>query len=417
MQKPQISTRRSFITQGLGVVGVGAALPNFLIQSSMAAPKAESDQPILVVVQLSGGNDGLASVIPYGDDAYAEYRPTLRAPSVNLLKIDDYSAFCPALVPFKKMYDDNQLAVVQAVGYPNPNKSHFTSMDIWHMGNNEFRRASGQEAYGWIGRYTDTAFKDVIDSKLSMAINMGQSPAAMRGRIHTGLALKDPRTFQYLAAGKDNMKKKMYRELNKSDSKASKGSSPLDFITKTSTSSNQASDELLKLISTQKSDAAYPESRLAQSLQMVSAMIKGNLSTRVFYVSQGGYDTHAGQAPRHVRLMTELSEAMAAFQADLTGQGNADRVLTMAFSEFGRVVKENGSQGTDHGKAAPMFLFGPNVKSGLYGESPNLTDLEGGDLRFKVDFRSVYATVLDRWMKAPSQKILGAKFEPLGFMA
>ncbi|MDP6555781.1 MAG: DUF1501 domain-containing protein [Pirellulaceae bacterium] len=416
MSKPQISTRRGFIAQGLGVVGVGAALPNFLIQTALAGPKAESDLPILVVVQLSGGNDGLASIIPYGDDAYAQNRPTLRAPVENLLKIDDYSAFCPALGPFKKMYDEDQLAVIQAVGYPNPNKSHFTSMDIWHVANNSFRRVPGQEAYGWIGRYTDTAFKDVIDSKLSMAVNMGKSPMAMRGRFHAGLALKDPRSFQYMAANNDKMKKELYRELNDSDSKPSKGSSPLDFISKTSSSANRASDEILKLINATKSES-YPESRLAQSLQMVSAMIKGNLSTRVFYVSQGGFDTHAGQATRHAKLMTDFSEAIAAFQADLTGQGNADRVLTVAFSEFGRVVKENGSQGTDHGKAAPMFLFGPNVKSGLYGESPNLTDLDGGDLKFKIDFRSVYATVLDQWMKAPSQKILGAKFEHLGFMA
>ena len=417
MQELQISTRRSFIGQGLGVVGVGAALPSFLVQSAMAGPKAETDQPILVVVQLSGGNDGLATIVPFGDDAYAANRPTLRTPDDELLKIDDYSAFCPELAPFKKLYDDNQLAVVQAVGYPNPNKSHFTSMDIWHTADNRFRRTPDKEPYGWVGRYHDTAFKDVINANLAIAVNMGKSPLAIRGKTHPGLSLKDPRTFQYMAAGEDMAKKKMYRKLNDPKSITTGGPSALDFITRTSTNANKASDEILGLIKNTKPDVEYPESRLAQSLQMVSAMIKGNLETRVYYVSQGGYDTHAGQGTRHVNLMTELSEAVAAFQADLKAQRNADRVLTMAFSEFGRRVKENGSKGTDHGKAAPMFLFGPNVKSGLYGDSPSLTDLDGGDLKYKVDFRSVYATVLDRWMKTDSRKLLGAKYEHIGLMA
>jgi uncharacterized protein (DUF1501 family) len=417
MDKPIIRTRRNFLTHGLGIVGVGASLPNFLIRSAMAGPAAETDQPILVVVQLDGGNDGLASIIPYADEAYPENRPTLRVPDTDLLKIDGYSAFSPALTHFKQMFDDNQLAVVQAVGYPNGNKSHFKSMDIWHTANPTYTRIPREESYGWLGRYCDTAFEDVIDSKLSIAIKVGKSPMAIRGRIHPGLELKDTRSFRYMAAGDNMRKEKLYQDLNSSDTLPEDASSSLDFITKTSSNANRASNEIMELIRKRGTESSYPDSRLGESLQMVSAMIKGNLSTRVFYVSQGGYDTHANQEQRHLQLMTEFSTAMAAFQADLKAQGNADRVLTMAFSEFGRRVKENGSAGTDHGKAGPMFLCGPNVRSGLYGESPSLTALDQGDLAFKVDFRSVYATVLDKWMQTPSQKILGASYEHLDFMA
>mgnify|MGYP000218097422 CR=1 FL=1 len=401
MDKPIIRTRRNFLTHGLGIVGVGASLPNFLIRSAMAGPAAETDQPILVVVQLDGGNDGLASIIPYADEAYPENRPTLRVPDTDLLKIDGYSAFSPALTHFKQMFDDNQLAVVQAVGYPNGNKSHFKSMDIWHTANPTYTRIPREESYGWLGRYCDTAFEDVIDSKLSIAIKVGKSPMAIRGRIHPGLELKDTRSFRYMAAGDNMRKEKLYQDLNSSDTLPEDASSSLDFITKTSSNANRASNEIMELIRKRGTESSYPDSRLGESLQMVSAMIKGNLSTRVFYVSQGGYDTHANQEQRHLQLMTEFSTAMAAFQADLKAQGNADRVLTMAFSEFGRRVKENGGgarRGTDHGAANSFFLMGGGVRGGVYGGQPDLSALEKGNLKYKIDFRSVYSKVIEGWL-------------------
>lgn len=416
MSHPSINTRRDFVTQGLGVVGVSAALPNFLARTAMAGPQAQSDEPITVVVQLSGGNDGISSIVPYGDDAYNQNRKVTRIDAKKLHKINDYIGFSPELTLFKDMYDNGQLAIVQGIGYPNHNRSHFKSMDIWHTGNNNYKRTVGTKPIGWIGRYCEEKFANSFDPKAVMSIRMNKTPLAIQSESHPGLALRDPRAFRYSADHGQMQRKEAYRKLNNKMPDPKK-LSPLDFVTQTSTNANAASDEILSIVAKNPSKASYPSSGLATSLKTVASMIAGGLSTRVYYVEQTGFDTHAGHNDRHQKLMTDLGAAITAFQKDLKAQGNDQRVVTMAFSEFGRRVKENGSGGLDHGQAGPLFVFGPNVKGGLYGKHPSMTDLDGGDLRFTTDFRGVYATLLDQWMGANSSSILDQQYDHLGFLA
>ncbi len=368
------------------------------------------------MIQLAGGNDGLSTIVPYGDDAYGQNRKAVRIEANKLHKIDDYIGFAPDLAPFKAMYDNGQLAVVQGIGYPNHNRSHFKSMDIWHTGDNNYSRTSGTKATGWIGRFCEQSYQGAFDPKAAMAIRMGKTPLAIHSATHPGLALRDPYSFRYTADQGQMERKETYRQLNSKTTDGS-GLSPLDYVTQTAANANAASDQILAVVKNNPSKASYPDSRLGQSLKMVSAMIAGGLSTRVFYVEQGGFDTHAGHNARHQKLMTELSTSVAAFQKDLADQGNGKRVVTMAFSEFGRRVKENGSQGLDHGQAGPLFVFGSNVKGGLYGKHPSMTELDKGDLRYTTDFRRVYATLLDQWMGADSSTVLGQKYDHLGFLA
>ncbi|HJN13440.1 MAG: DUF1501 domain-containing protein [Pirellulaceae bacterium] len=408
MPPVQIATRRDFLSCGLGLVGVGAAVPNFLIRTALAGPKSQSEEPILVVVQLSGGHDGLSAVVPYRNDDYARNRKQTRISANEVLKINDDVGLHPNLTGFKDLLDQDAFAVVQGVGYPNANRSHFKSMDIWHYADN-----SGQAvSHGWIGRYCDHAYKNNLDSKLAIAVGGNKSPKAIHGKEHPGIKFQRPESYRYLAESKNSRLGSAYRKLNKMTLAEKSVSSNLDFIAATSVNANDTSDEILKLLGKRDGKTSYPKTGLASSLQTVGSLIAGGLGTRVYYVFQGGFDTHRTQKARHDRLMTEFNGAITAFQKDLAEQGNADRVVTMAFSEFGRRAKENASQGTDHGKAGPMFLFGPAIKAGVHGQLPSLADadLDKGDLKHTVDFRSVYATVLEKWLGTQSQPILGEKF-------
>ncbi len=407
MTEIRIATRREFLTQGLGLVGVGAVLPNFLLQTALAGPKARSGERVLVVLQLNGGHDGLSAVVPFGNDDYARNRSTTRLGTEELHKINDTIGLHPNLKGCMELLDQHAFAVIQGVGYPNPNRSHFKSMDIWHLADNSGRAMTT----GWLGRYCDQAFKAKPDPKLAVAIGSEKSPLALHGKDYTGISLQQPETYRFFADQGDNRLGRQYRELSEMAANDKSANSSLKFVGKTAVAANASSDEILKMSQKYTAKVSYPRTPLGTSLQTVAALIAGRLSTRINYVYLGGFDTHSGQKQRHDRLMTELSDAVVAFQKDLTDQGNADRVLTMSFSEFGRRVRENGSQGTDHGTAGPMFLFGPKVKPGLHGEHPSLAaaDLDHGDLQHRIDFRSVYGTVLDKWLGTDSEAILGQK--------
>lgn len=417
MSKINIATRRDFLTQGFGLVGVAAGasavVPNFLIRSALAAPRASSDQRILVVLQLSGGHDGLSALVPYGDDEYGRNRQASRIQENEVLKIDDYLGFHPNLTSFKSLLDKGSFAAIQAVGYPNPNLSHFTSMDIWQMADNEARSNSTlkENRFGWIGKYCDEAYKDNSDPKIAMSLGSGRTPRALKGRQHHGISFSQPRSFRYLGDRGKKKRADVYTKLNKMTPKGLSGSQ--DFVTQTAIDANSSSVLIRELAKKYKTSVTYPSRALGRSLQTVAALIAGGLNTRVYYVFQGGFDTHFFQRARHDTLMSELSESVGAFQQDLAAQGLDKRVITMAFSEFGRRVSENSSQGTDHGIAGPMFLIGPGVKAGIHGEPPSLTKdkmVRGRNLQHKIDFRSVYATVLEKWLGCPSQTILGGKF-------
>jgi uncharacterized protein (DUF1501 family) len=410
MSRLQITTRRAFLQQGLGVVGVGGVLPNFLIRTALAGPAAATGHKILVVLQLSGGHDGMSAVVPYAHEPYAKLRRATRIPTEQVIKLDAEVGLHPNLKGFKELLDKGLFAVVQGVGYPNPNLSHFEAMDIWHTAD---ARGKGR-AYGWLGRYCDHAFKGNLDPVLSISVGSGIAPLAIWGQEHPGLNFYQPDSFRYQGDRGDQRRVAAYKALN--DTAGAPVDDSLAFVTQTAVNANASSEQIRTLASKYQTKVTYPNSALGQSLKTVAGLIAGGLNTRIYYVYQGGYDTHGSQKPHHDNLMSDLSGSVAAFYQDLTAQQNLERVLTMSFSEFGRRADENGSQGTDHGTAGPMFLFG-KVKPGVHGKHPSLTDIPDMNLKFQVDFRSVYAALLDKWLGASSHAVLGPGFAPLDCIA
>lgn len=426
-----LTTRRVFLQKGLTLLALAPTVPTFLDQTVMAMTQPNDvkrtqqpsgkDAKILVVVQFGGGNDGLSMVVPYGDDQYYRARPTIGHDAKTVLRINDYIGLHPDLGSLKNLYDDGRLSVVQGVGYPNPNRSHFRSMDIWQSANPD----KEVETSGWLGRYFDNTCSG-CDPHVGIAVGE-RMPLAMKGQRVLPLNFERPEMYRY--NGRD---KAQYLQLNGINPKAreTSGLSPavsqqrvnvpakpkrtqadqLDFLHRTAMDAQLSSDEILRLISHHHEPVQYPGGQFGNSLRTVAAMIGGGLPTRVYYVSLGGFDTHADERARHDRLMKQLAAGVSAFWKDMKDQGNEDRVLMMTFSEFGRRVAQNASGGTDHGTAAPLFVIGPKLASGIVGKQPSLTDLDQGDLKFNTDFRSVYATVLQNWLNTPSKPILGRQF-------
>jgi uncharacterized protein (DUF1501 family) len=426
------TTRRVFLQKGLTMLAVGATVPTFLDQTVMALANpldmpltqqpSGKDGKILVIVQLSGGNDGLNTVVPYADDAYHRSRPQLRHAADSVLKVNDYVGLHPNLAPLKELYDDGRMSIIQGVGYPNPNRSHFRSMDIWHSGDPNKEVVTN----GWLGRFFDNT---CVGADPHVGVSIGeQLPLAMKGDRITPLSFDRPETYRYNGKDKDE-----YLALNKINGNASSraemapsaGAKPqaaknakqiitpesqLDFLHRTAMDAQLSSDDILRMTQRHSPPAAYPGGSFGAGLRTIAAMIAGGLPTRVYYVSLGGFDTHANEKGRHDQLMQQFAQGIGAFWKDLKKQENQDRVLVMTFSEFGRRVEQNASGGTDHGAAAPMFLFGQHLKTGLAGKYPSLTDLDSGDLKYNTDFRSVYATILQNWLDAPSKPILGGQF-------
>jgi uncharacterized protein (DUF1501 family) len=441
-----LHTRRSFLRTSTLGGALTATVPSFLAATFDQLHAAEAgkatqattgkDAPILVVVQLAGGNDGLNTLVPFGDDHYHRARPKLGLKANQVLKLDDQLGLHPALAGFKALHDAGQLAAIQAVGYPNPNRSHFRSTDIWMTATDSDRFSNK----GWLGRYFDHACAGA-DPTVGLCVGR-QAPLAFAANQPRGVAVENPDAFRYVDADAPEMGEmaggeKFYREMNAaSDPTAltdpanaggtvntlngsSPNASPMDFLERTALDAQVSSDQIRSLAKQAKNQATYPAGRLANDLKLVARLIAGGMATRVYYVSQGGYDTHTGQLPAHQRLLTELGDGLKAFLADLKALGQLDRVLVLTFSEFGRRVAENASGGTDHGAAAPLFLFGNRVKSGVHGVPPalNPAGLANGDVRFTTDFRSVYAGVLEHWLGTASEPVLGRKFTPVKFLA
>ncbi|MBA3962007.1 MAG: DUF1501 domain-containing protein [Chthoniobacterales bacterium] len=431
-----LHTRRRFLRTSFLGAAASWTLPVFLEKTFFAldAMAADSltqvvtgkDNTILVVLQMAGGNDGLSMVVPYLDDAYHRARPKLALPANKILRLDSYAGLNPKLAGLKSIFDDGHLAVIQGVGYPNPNRSHFRATEIWQTASD----ADRNENIGWLGRYFDSCCAG-SDPTVGVAIG-SEMPQAFAARTPTGVVFSRPEDFRFKSSDKAagaNSEEAFYRQLNEGGDTsiaAPEGGSigaiagathadmsAADFLQRTALDAQISSDKILEIARKAKSTVPYPAGRLANSLSLIARMIGGGLTTRVYYASQGGFDTHAGQLGAHERLMGELNDAVAAFVADLKQQGNFDRVLLLTFSEFGRRVQENANGGTDHGAAAPMFVLGGKVKPGLFGKYPSLTDLDHGDLKFNTDFRSVYGSVLDQWLRAPSATVLGRKFPAL----
>lgn len=436
---PTLRTRREFLRSTILGGALSWTVPTFLANtfSSLQTAAANSatqlatgkDSTILVVLQMAGGNDGLNTVVPYTNDHYLKARPRLALVEKDILRINDELGVHKALAGFKEIYDAGQLAIVQGVGYPNPNRSHFRSTEIWQTASD----AERFEKYGWLGRFFDNSCEGCDPT---VAVTLGrQMPQALAAKKPTGICFDNPGNYRFMQSGRADRSEmdateESFRKLNEPDEPvmensggsigaiagdAMRGGSPLDFIERTALDAQVSSDQIRAIASRVQNQASYPNSQLANALKMVAKLIGGGLPTRVFYVSQGGYDTHTNQPGAHERLLTDLGGSVKAFVDDLKAQGNLQRVMVMTFSEFGRRVTENASQGTDHGAAAPMFVISHNIKAGLLGKYPSLapSDLSRGDLQFTVDFRNVYAGVLDHWLKTRSEVVLGRRFEPL----
>jgi len=426
-------TRRVFLQKGLTLVSAAVTVPTFIDKTvwALADPldthrtqrDSGTDGKILVVVQLSGGNDGLNTVIPFADDTYQRLRPGLAKAADQVLKINNYIGLHPNLTAIKSMFDDGAASVFQGVGYPNPNRSHFRSMDIWHSA----RPDDDTPTSGWLGRYFDNT---CTGDDPHAGVAMGDvAPLAMKGERITPLSFERPENYRY--KGNDVER---YHELNSTvgidgrskkqiDSGAARTKRPqiitptsqLEFLTRTAMDARISSEQITRMVNNYQTPADYPRGEFGQGLRTTAAMIKGGLPTRVYYVSLGGFDTHANQGGRHDNLMQQLSQGVDAFWKDMRDQKNDQRVLMMCFSEFGRRVEVNASSGTDHGAAAPMFLLGPAIskRAGVVGNHPSLTDLDGGDLKYSTDFRQIYATVLQDWLDCPSKQILGQQFKTI----
>jgi uncharacterized protein (DUF1501 family) len=416
-------TRRLFLQRGCALASLAATVPCFIERSALGVlgnPLLSSnpgvpDHRILVVVQLGGGNDGLNTVIPYGDPAYFNARPQIavQAPggtgNTVALQLDQNAGvgLHPAMTSLKELYDEGLVSVVQGVGYPNPNRSHFTSMDIWQTGRLD---AKGS---GWIGRYFDATCNGTPIPEGSVAVGR-TAPLAMEGNIQKPISFENPALFRWLGEDLHGSMKDPYDAINRAGSLAgTPAETQKDFLMRTALDAQVASERILAAVAKQPL-VRYPDHALARQLRTVGAMIRDGMPTRVYYATMGGFDTHSAQAGRHGQLLRQVSESVAAFQRDLKEQGNAERVVTLVFSEFGRRVKQNGSGGTDHGTAAPVFVIGAGVKPGIVGRHPSLVDLDQGDLKFGVDFRSVYASLLGDWMKAPADQILRGQFASAG---
>ena len=437
--QPTLHTRREFLRRTVLGSALSWTVPAFLADTFnvLQARAADSaiqtptgkDDTILVVLQMAGGNDGLNTVVPYTNDFYHRARPTLGLSADKILKLNDNVGLHSAMTGFKSLYDAGKLTVVQGVGYPNPNRSHFRSTEIWQTASG----ASEVEKYGWLGRYFDHACAGA-DPTVGVAIG-GQMPQAFFSAKPTGIVLSNPQNYRFMANGAAT--EESYKKLNEPEmvgAPADEGSEnsggsiamlpagmpmtvgrAVDFISRTALDAQQSSDQIRSLAAKVQNQANYPASQLGNSLKLVAKLIGGGLPTSIYYVSQGGYDTHTNQVPTQQRLLGDLADSVKSFTDDLQAQGNLTRVLVMTFSEFGRRVAENANGGTDHGAAAPMFIIGNHVKAGLLGQYPSLApaDLFQGDIKYNVDFRSIYAGLLEQWLHTPSLPILGHSYTPL----
>ena len=433
MNNHELKTRREFLRTGLLGGSLSWTLPAFLSRT-MQTLHAQADGAliqgvtgrdgnILVVLQLAGGNDGLNTVIPLANDEYRKARPTVGITESSILKIDPATGLHPSLSGLASAYQDGHLAIVQGVGYPNPNRSHFRSTEIWATAVDSDKSSTT----GWIGRYFDNACSG-CDASVGIAT---------ASQLPQSFAAATPKGVLYQGGGGTKKKTSKKKSSNLSDSDPSMMSmeeddageaggsigmlngpgnlgkmSALDFLERTEMDAKVSQQEIANASAKAKNSVPFPSSRLGQNFAMISRLIAGGMPTRIYYLSLGGFDTHTQQTDAHARLLKEMGDAVSAFLADLKAQGNLGRVSLMTFSEFGRRVKENASGGTDHGAAAPLFLAGGGVKAGLLGQMPSLApkDLFDGDVKYNTDFRSVYATVLEKHLGVKSAPILKRDF-------
>lgn len=406
--------RRTFLQQATTVVSIGVTTPLWWQHAAARAASGRgASSKILVVVQLTGGNDALNMVVPSSDLDYQRLRPLLAIGKERTLRIESGVGWHPVMTGVAELTERSEVAIVQGVGYPNPNRSHFESMDIWHTCSRKTSRLNT----GWLGRWADErARPDSLQTSDVAAMHLGteKQPLALAAeltRIPT-IASLDEFRLHGATSGIVHDTIESFAKLGGDTT-----GDLLDYIRTTTQSALVTSNQLTKLDDVARAPEAFPSTPLGDKLKLVFQLIDAELPARVYYVTLDGFDTHAKQAPAHEGLLRQFSDAVAAFQKSLTSAGLGEQVMTMVFSEFGRRVSENASGGTDHGAAAPVLLVGSRVRAGLVGEHPSLTDLDDGDLKFHTDFRQVYAALLKNWLAWNPDAILGETFAPVDVIA
>jgi uncharacterized protein (DUF1501 family) len=394
--------RRNFIQ--IGSLATGSAfIPGFLkaFERPAMVPKGNK---VTVVIQLSGGNDGLNTVIPYRNDLYYKGRPALGIKKEAALSLTDEAGLNPALTHLKSLYDDGSLGILNSVGYPNPDRSHFRSMDIWQTGS----RADQVLQTGWLGRYLDAQCQGCDKPTQALEVDDVLS-LALKGEQAKGLAFRNPRNLY------GSSQEAFFKEIA---SVHHEGEHPqADYLYKTMAETISSADYIFKQSKLRPATGTYPSTQLAQGLKTVASLIFSDIDTKVYYISLGSFDTHVLQANQQKRLFDELNGALSAFTADLKSNNRFEDVMIFTFSEFGRRVAQNASGGTDHGTANNMFLISGGLQqTGILNALPNLADLQDGDLKYQVDFKQVYATILNKWLGADAEAILGGKYSMLEFI-
>jgi uncharacterized protein (DUF1501 family) len=409
------SHRRDFLRSSLAastLVSMGAAtVPTFLSRSVRAAgAEPSTNDRVLVVVQLLGGNDGLNTVVPFGLDGYAKHRRALRLNANLVQKVSKEVGLHPAMGGMSKLVEDGKLAIVQGVGYPNPDRSHFRSMEIWESA----RLDPKQLDTGWLGRALDAFPSKPGEDVKGLHIGGRALPLALRSKRTETPTLDTLEQYRLQLAGSAGDKRSARDALDQMARLDRGADDPLlGFVRRSTLTAYDSSKRLEQVIKPSTEPSKYPNFPLSKRLELIAQVIKAGFATRIFYTSLDGFDTHANQLGTHAALLTEFSDSIAAFHKDLAGAGQADRVSVLAFSEFGRRVAENASQGTDHGAAAPVFVVGPVAKAGLVGNHPSLESLDDGDLKHHTDFRRVYAAILEDWLGWKSEPIVGTGQPPL----
>jgi uncharacterized protein (DUF1501 family) len=369
--------------------------------ASSAAPRT------LLLVQLTGGNDGLSTVVPYADDRYGAARRESRIDAKEVLRIDDYRGFHPALKELRGLLDARKLAIVEGAGYPDPIRSHFKSYEIWHTASAR-GRAAGE---GWIGRLCSAAWSENRDPNL--VVHIGASvPYSLYSQTHPAASFATPTGYRWAGDAKEKAAYEKSAEVCEHEPAPEEKDSgrSLDYLRRVLRDGQASSEEIRRAAARYRTATQYPDDVFAEALHDVAALATGQVGSRVFSVELGGFDTHSDQRNRHDALMRRLDAGVATFMKDLEGTETGRNLLVVVYSEFGRRVRENGSRGTDHGVAGPMFVLGHAVRGGLCGKHPSLGDLDDGDLKHTVDFRSVYATVIEKWFELPHERVLGAKY-------
>ncbi|RZJ65285.1 MAG: DUF1501 domain-containing protein [Flavobacterium sp.] len=376
--------RRKFLTLTGTFTGGTLLLPDFLHAFGNQKSLVISEQCV-VFIQLNGGNDGLNTFVPFDDPLYKQFRPKIALSGNQIIGANKGMAFHSALKSFAKIQQDGNLSVIQNVGYPEPDRSHFRSQEIWQTGSHSHEYLN----QGWLGRYLDLQCKE-HDPTAGVNIDTIDN-LALKGDEPNSITIKDPSRFQVKKNGESNQKLS--------------NNPQLDFVRKIADSVVEGSDDIQKALgNSTAADVSYPKSALSKNLEWIARLIKGNLNSKVYYTSLGGFDTHDNQLALHNNKLSELDLAVAAFYEDLRNAKLLENVTLVVFSEFGRRVHDNGN-GTDHGTAAPMFIIGGNNSGKVIGSNPDLANLDNGDLKHQIDFRSVYASLLEKKLNFDYRKI------------